>query len=41
MSDEKIAANLRTMEILGIDADRDLFSTAMLEEIYQGQARIE
>ncbi|MHA3980973.1 ABC transporter substrate-binding protein [Halovulum sp. GXIMD14794] len=41
MSDDKIAANLRTMEILGIEADRSLFSRAMLEEIYQGQARIE
>lgn len=41
MSDEKIEANLRTMEVLGIDADRSLFSRAMLEEIYQGQARIE
>lgn len=41
MTDEKIAANLQTMDVLGIAADRALFSTALLEEIYQGRARIE
>ena len=41
MSDDKIEANLRTMEILGISAERELFSRALLEDVYQGQARIE
>ncbi len=40
MAEDKIAANLQTMEILGISAGRELFSNALLEDIYQGQARI-
>ena len=40
MTDEKIAANLKTMELLGIDIDKSFFSTALLEEIYQGKSRI-
>ena len=40
MSDDKINANLRTMEILGIPAERELFSRALLGDIYKGQARI-
>ena len=41
MTEDKIAANLRTMDVLGIAAERDLFSTALLDEIYGGKARIE
>jgi ABC-type nitrate/sulfonate/bicarbonate transport system substrate-binding protein len=41
MSDQKIEANLRTMEILGITAERELFSRALLEDVYQGRARID
>ncbi|RYH11315.1 ABC transporter substrate-binding protein [Tropicimonas sp. IMCC6043] len=40
MSDEKIDANLATMDILGIEVDRSLFSRSILEDIYQGRARI-
>jgi NitT/TauT family transport system substrate-binding protein len=40
MSDEKIAANLRTMEVLGIDVDESLFSRQVLADIYEGRARI-
>lgn len=40
MTDDKIRANLDTMALLGIDADGSLFSTEILDEIYQGRARI-
>jgi ABC-type nitrate/sulfonate/bicarbonate transport system substrate-binding protein len=40
MTEEKIRANLETMALLGIEADESLFSTALLEEIYQGRNRI-
>lgn len=41
MSEDGIAANLKTMDVLGIAAERTLFSTDLLADIYQGQARIE
>lgn len=40
MTEEKIQANLDTMALLGIDADRSLFSTAVLEEVYEGRTKI-
>ena len=41
MTEDKIAANLQTMDVLGIAAERALFSTELLAGIYQGKARIE
>ncbi|MCW5714751.1 MAG: ABC transporter substrate-binding protein [Bauldia sp.] len=40
MTEEKIAANLETMALLGIDVDESLFSNELLAEIYQGASRI-
>jgi len=40
MTGEKIRANLETMALLGVAADESLFSTALLEKIYQGRTRI-
>ncbi len=41
MSDDDIAANLTTIKDLGISADKSLFDTSVLEDIYKGKSSID
>ncbi|CAN5122545.1 hypothetical protein BH11ACT2_BH11ACT2_16400 [soil metagenome] len=41
MSDDDIAANLKTIKALGIAGDKSLFDTSVLQDIYKGKASID